>query len=58
VLNNILLVSALILLLIKFGFGARLREIARILDRLVNLLLVLMLVGYAVQLVYLFFNAK
>jgi hypothetical protein len=58
VLNNILLVSALILLLIKLGFGARLREIGRILDRLVNILLFLMIAGYVVQLVYLFFNPR
>jgi hypothetical protein len=58
VLNNILLVSALVLLLIKLGFGARLREIGRILDRLVNILLFLMIAGYVVQLVYLFFNPR
>ncbi len=57
-LNNILLVSALVLLFIKLGFGARLREIGRVLDRLVNILLVLMIAGYVVQLVYLLFNPR
>ena len=55
-LNDILLFGAVILLVVKLGFGARLREIGRILDRLVNILLVLMLGGYAAQLIYLFFS--
>jgi hypothetical protein len=56
VLNDILLFGAVILFVVKLGFGARLREIGRILDRLVNILLVLMLGGYAAQLIYLYFK--
>jgi hypothetical protein len=56
VLNNILLFGAIILFLVKIGFGARLREIGRVLDRLVTILLYLMLGGYAVQLLYLLFK--
>jgi hypothetical protein len=56
VLNNILLFGAILLFLVKLGFGAKLRELGRVLDRLVTILLYLMLGGYAVQLLYLFFN--
>jgi ABC-type transport system involved in cytochrome c biogenesis permease component len=56
VLNNILLFAAIILFLVKIGFGAKLREIGRVLDRLVTILLYLMLGGYAVQVLYLLFK--
>jgi hypothetical protein len=53
VLSDILLFTALILIGLKFGLRARLREIGRVLDRLVNLLLALILGAYAVQLLWL-----
>ena len=56
--NDVLLFGALLLIAIKFGLGARLRELGRVLDRLVNVLLGLMLAGYAIQLAYLFFSAR
>lgn len=52
-LSDILLFTALILIGLKFGLRARLREIGRVLDRLVNLLLALILGAYAVQLLWL-----
>ncbi len=52
-LADILLVTALILIGFKFGLRARLREIGRVLDRLVNLLLALILGAYALQLLWL-----
>jgi len=58
VLNDILLFLALLLLALKFGLGKRLREIGRTVDRIVNILLVLMLAGYAIQLVVLFFQSR
>ena len=52
-LADILLVTALILIGFKFGLRARLREIGRVLDRLVNVLLALILGAYALQLLWL-----
>jgi hypothetical protein len=52
VLSDILLFGALILLGLKYGLVSRLREIGRVVDRLVNVLLVLIVVMYAVQLAY------
>lgn len=48
-LSKILLGVGLVLLGLKFGLRARLRELGRILDRLVNLLLVVIVVSYALQ---------
>jgi hypothetical protein len=50
VFNTILLITGLVLLGLKFGLRTRLREIGRMLDRLVNVLLVLIIAGYVVQL--------
>ena len=52
-LSDILLFTALLLIAFKFGLRARLREIGRVLDRLVNVLLALILGGYALQLLWL-----
>jgi len=54
VLSDALLFGALLLIAIKFGLGARLRELGRVLDRLVNVLLVLIVGAYALQLAYVF----
>jgi hypothetical protein len=52
VLSDILLFGGLILLGLKYGLVARLRELGRVVDRLVNVLLVAIVVIYAVQLAY------
>jgi hypothetical protein len=57
VLSDALLITGLVLIGLKFGLATRLREIGRVLDRLVNVLLVLILVAYAAQLAYLLFFA-
>jgi hypothetical protein len=57
VLNDILLFGALLMIGLKFGLRTRLREIGRVVDRIVNILLVLMLGGYVVQLAWLFFKS-
>ena len=51
-LSDILLFGALILIGLKFGLVARLRELGRVVDRLVNVALVVIIVAYAVQLAY------
>jgi hypothetical protein len=53
VVSKILLVAALVLLGLKFGLRQRLREIARAIDGIVNVLLVLIVVSYLIQLIYL-----
>jgi hypothetical protein len=53
VLSDILLFSGLLLIGLKYGLVTRLREIGRVIDRLVNVLLVLILVAYGAQLAYL-----
>lgn len=53
-LTDILLFSGLLLIGLKFGLGARLREIGRVFDRLINILLGLIIGGYALQVIYLF----
>lgn len=55
-LSKILLAAALVLLAVKFGFRARLRELARRLDWAVNVLLVLIAVVYSAQMLYLYFK--
>ena len=52
-LSDILLFSGLLLIGLKYGLVTRLREIGRVIDRLVNVLLVLILVAYGAQLAYL-----
>lgn len=52
-LSDILLFSGLLLLGLKYGLVTRLREIGRVIDRLVNVLLVLILLAYGAQLAYL-----
>ena len=51
-LSDILLFGALILIGLKYGLVTRLRELGRVLDRLVNVLLVVIAVMYGVQLAY------
>ena len=59
-LSKILLGIGLVLLALKFGLHtrlglmARLRELGRVIDRFVNIALVVIIVGYLVQLVYLY----
>jgi hypothetical protein len=53
VLSKILLGIGLVLLALKFGLRARLREIGRAVDRFVNVALVVILVSYLVQVTYL-----
>lgn len=57
-LNDALLFAGLILIGLKFGLGARLRELGRMLDGLVNILLVLIVTIYTLQLGYLFFFGR
>ncbi len=52
-LSDILLFSGLLLIGLKYGLVTRLRELGRVIDRLVNVLLVLILVAYGAQLTYL-----
>lgn len=56
VLSKILLAAALVLLLVKFGFRARLRELFRRLDWAVNVLLVLIALTYSAQMLYIYFK--
>jgi hypothetical protein len=55
VLSKILLAIALVLLALKFGLRARLRELGRAIDRFVNVALVVIVVGYALQLAWMLF---
>ena len=55
-LSKILLGISLVLLALKFGLRARLRELGRTLDRFVNIALVVIVVGYVVQLAILYFT--
>lgn len=50
-LSKLLVVVALVLLALKYGLRARLRELWLKLDGIINVLLALIIVGYAVQLV-------
>jgi hypothetical protein len=60
--SDVLLVAALVLFVLKFGLAkgvlGRLKEIGRIVDGLVNVLLVVLLVAYGVQLAYFFFTHR
>jgi hypothetical protein len=57
-LSDALLLVALILIGLKFGLRARLRELGLVVDRLVNLLLALIIGAYSLQLVYLLFFGR
>ena len=48
-LSKVLLGISLLLLGLKFGLKARLRELGRLADRIVNLLLVVIIVSYCLQ---------
>lgn len=50
-LSKILVALALVLLALKYGLRARFRELWRAIDGIINVLLALIIVGYAVQLV-------
>ena len=54
-LSKILLAIALVLLALKFGLRARLRELGRAIDRFVNVALVVIVVGYVLQLAWMVF---
>jgi hypothetical protein len=64
VLSKILLVLGLVLLALKFGLHtrlgliARLRQLGRVVDRFVNIALVVIVVGYVVQLAYLYMTRR
>jgi hypothetical protein len=49
-LSKILIAVALVLLALKYGLRARLRELWQAVDGIINVLLALIIVGYAVQL--------
>jgi len=55
VLSKILLAIALVLLALKFGLRARLRELGRAIDRFVNVALVVIVVGYVLQVAWMLF---
>jgi hypothetical protein len=50
-LSKILVVSALVLLALKYGLRARLRELWQAFDGIINVLLALIIAGYVVQVV-------
>jgi hypothetical protein len=60
--SDILLVLGLLLFVVKFGLArgvlGRLKEIGRVVDGLVNVLLVVIVVAYGVQLAYFFFSHR
>jgi hypothetical protein len=56
VLSKILLGAALVLLLLKLGFRTRLRELFKRLDWAINVLLVLIVITYSAQVVYMLFT--
>jgi hypothetical protein len=58
VLSKILLGVGLVLLALKFGLRARLRELGRALDRFVNIALVVIIVSTLVQLAILAFSKR
>lgn len=57
-LSKILLGVGLVLLALKFGLRARLRELGRALDRFVNIALVVIIVSTLVQLAILAFSKR
>jgi hypothetical protein len=61
-LSDILLIGGLVLFALKFGlargFFARLKELARVVDGLVNVLLVVIVLAYGTQLLFYFFKQR
>jgi hypothetical protein len=55
-LSKILVLVALVLVALKYGLKARLRELWLKIDAIINVLLALIIVGYAVQLVIILFT--
>jgi len=60
--SDLLLVAALVLFVVKFGLArgvlGRLKQIGKVVDGLVNLLLVVIVVAYGIQLAYFFFTHR
>ena len=60
--SDILLVAAFVLFVVKFGlargFLGRLKEIRKIVDGLVNLLLLVIVIAYGLQLAYFVFTHR
>jgi hypothetical protein len=54
--SKILLGIGLVLLALKFGLRTRLRELGRAIDRFVNVVLVIIVVTYLVQIVIMVFS--
>jgi hypothetical protein len=52
-LSKILVLATLVLLALKYGLRARLRELWQAIDGIINVLLALIIVGYVVQVVIL-----
>jgi hypothetical protein len=50
-LSKILILATLVLLALKYGLRARLRELWQAIDGIINVLLALIIVGYVVQVV-------
>jgi hypothetical protein len=48
-LSKLLVLVALVLLALKYGLRAKLRELWRAIDGIINVLLVVIIVGYVVQ---------
>jgi hypothetical protein len=48
-LSKILVLATLVLLALKYGLRARLRELWQAIDGIINVLLALIIVGYVVQ---------
>lgn len=61
-LSDILLIAGLVLVVLKFGLSRdvlqRLRELGRVIDGLVNVLLVVIVVAYGLQLAYYLFKHR
>jgi len=60
--SDILLVAAFVLFVVKFGlargFLGRLKEIGKVVDGLVNLLLLVIVIAYGLQLAYFLFTHR
>ena len=61
-LSDLLLIAGLVLIVLKFGLSRdvlkRLREVGRVIDGLVNVLLVVIVIAYGLQLAYYFFKHR
>jgi hypothetical protein len=62
VFSTLLIITGIVLLGLKLGLraqmGIRLRELGRLLDRVVNLVLVVIVVTYCVQLTFIWFARR